>query len=69
MIIGRDLLEELGIDIRFNQMKCTWDKSIVPMKSIDATLKTSNHTRDEGLIDNTTVRIQKILDAKYQKAI
>ena len=68
MIIGRDLLEELGIDISFNRMECEWDESTIPMKSIDATPETSYHIRDEGPVDDVTARIRKILDAKYQKA-
>jgi hypothetical protein len=38
MIIGRDLLGELGIIINFNDHTVTWDTDTIPMKDIDTAL-------------------------------
>jgi hypothetical protein len=35
MIIGLDLLGELGIIINFNDPIATWDTDIIPMKEMD----------------------------------
>ena len=68
MIIGRDLLMELGIDISFSKSQVQWDKHIIPLKNIDCTENDSYHVREEGTLDEATTRIKQILDAKYKKA-
>jgi hypothetical protein len=35
MIMGRDLLEELGIIMNFNDHTVTWDTDTIPMKDRD----------------------------------
>jgi hypothetical protein len=35
MILGRDLLMDLGIDIRFSTNTVEWDDSEIPMKDTD----------------------------------
>ena len=67
MIIGRDMLEELGLTIDFSKQECVWDDASVPMKSIDATAETSFHSQDVKE-DEAMQRINKILDAKYAPA-
>lgn len=37
MILGRDLLHELGIDIKFSSKTIEWDGVAIPMKNVDAT--------------------------------
>jgi len=68
MIIGQDLLTELGINILFQEQVVTWDDATIPMKDRDATMADSYFIKEEGAIDEATDRIKKILDAKYEKA-
>ena len=37
MIIGRDMLSELGIDLHFSTFTCTWEKRTIPIKDIAVT--------------------------------
>lgn len=68
LIIGRDLMKELGIKIDFETDSVSWKNVVVPMKSVDATFETSYHVEDSDAIADATNRIQKILDAKYEPA-
>ena len=68
MIIGRDLLIELGIDISFSKLQVQWDEHTIPFKNIDCTENDLYHVREEGTLDKATTRIKQILDAKYKKA-
>jgi xylose isomerase len=38
MIMGRDLLGELGISMNFNDHTVTWDTDTIPMKDRDTAL-------------------------------
>jgi hypothetical protein len=67
MIIGQDLLTNLGIDIRFSTNTVEWDSIEIPMKESDATVK-SFHVGDPDSIKEANERIQGILEAKYQAA-
>ena len=68
MIIGRDLLQFLAIDIQFSSQEVVWEHATMPFKDRDATLLESYHVEDpEGLL-NDTERLKKILDAKYEPA-
>jgi hypothetical protein len=67
MIIGRDLLMDLGIDIRFSTNTVIWDTVEIPMKSRDATVE-SFHLSDPEIIQEATARVQDILEAKYTAA-
>ena len=53
MIIGRDVLSDLGIDLRFSNQTIEWDESQIPFKNIDATLEEAFHIDDPELLDNT----------------
>ena len=39
MIIGRDLIKSLGIDIHGGDMTIHWDDSAIPWRDIDSTAK------------------------------
>ena len=68
MILGRDVLSDLGIDLRFSSMTIEWDGSEIPMKDRDATEAESFFVNDsEGMI-SAADRVKGILDAKYEKA-
>lgn len=68
MIIGRDMLMDLGIDIRFSSNTVEWDESEIPLKDVDASEEESYHIGDTDVVDDATERIKSILDAKYEKA-
>jgi hypothetical protein len=52
MIIGQDLLMNLGIDIRFSTNAVIWDTVEIPMKSRDAKAG-SFHLNDPESIQNS----------------
>ncbi len=68
MIIGRDLLTELGIIINFKEANVTWDGVTIGMKDVHATVQDSYFVEDSATVTDATNRVKAILDAKYQKA-
>jgi len=68
LIVGGDLMTELGIKIDYSEQSITWDEVSVPMKSRDATFENSYHLDDSGHAADATDRMHKILDAKYEPA-
>ena len=68
MIIGRDLLSELGIDIMYSKNLIEWDHKTVPFRNRDADSDTGYYQLDPAPVDSATERIKQILDAKYEKA-
>ena len=67
IMIGRDLLTDLGIDIRFSTNTVEWDSIEIPMKESNTTVE-SFHVGDSDSIKEANKRIQGILEAKYQAA-
>ena len=71
MIIGRDLLTELGIDFLFSSGEMKWAQAIVPMRDpsqlqaseIDALENEIYSMHDPETTD--AARIQSIIDVKY----
>ena len=71
MIIGRDLLSELGIDLLFSSGEMKWEQAIVPMRDpsqlqpteIDALENEIYSMHDPDTTD--AARIQSIIDVKY----
>ena len=68
MIIGRDVLSFLGIDIKFSEQVVTWDHGEMPFKPKDATVQTQYHVAESMAVNEATDRIKSILDAKYEAA-
>jgi len=68
MIIGRDLLEFAGIDIRFSTQEVEWGEATMPFKPHDATPQDAYHVEDDPSLEDMTDRIKRILDAKYEPA-
>ena len=79
MIIGRDILSILGIDISFKDETVTWDHVTVPMKDYHSDDKIPKPTRSElksilsprdepKATQEATNRAIKILDSTYKKA-
>ena len=68
MIIGRDLLTFLSIDILFSKSQIEWEHAELPFKDINISRKEAYHIQDSKLITTSTERVKKILDAKYEPA-
>jgi hypothetical protein len=73
MIIGRDLLEQLPLDIKFSDSTLSWQDVTVPMKKVDE-LDALNinsiveECYESVLTGKITRRTLEILDAKYKNA-
>jgi len=69
MIIGRDLLSELKIDILFSEQIVTWDGHDMPFKDIDESKDShSYHIQETDNLVQAADRLKQILDAKYERA-
>ena len=68
MIIGRDVLSFLGIDIRFSDQTVEWEGAEMPFKPVDATPETFYHIEEAMAVSEASQRIKEILDAKYEAA-
>ena len=64
MILGRDLMTDLGIDIHFS----TNSVIEISMKERDATFEESFHIGDTAAVEEAATRVREILEAKYKKA-
>ena len=67
MIIGRDILEFLGIDIQFSDQTTQWDHASMPFKDQEAGLA-DFFVEEPEAVEDANERLKKILDAKYDKA-
>ena len=74
MIIGRDLMEELGIDLKFSTGEIIWDNASIPMRDVsvleDAQIDNFEHEIffSEDPVTTDAERIQSLIDAKYTEA-
>ena len=77
MILGRDVMTELGITIDFKEQAMTWDDSTVHMKDPDSLSDMTNPISDffwkediyeTEALNEASIRLKKILDAKYEAA-
>jgi len=67
LIIGRDLMHEIGIDICFSAAEVRWDNASIPMQSVD---KSTEEFEQELLFTQDPLttdaeRIQNIVESKY----
>ena len=69
MIIGRDLLSELGITLNFKENSIQWDDIEIPMKPEDATAKKHFHVADSPTLDDATECIKLILISTMKQQI
>ena len=68
MIIGRDLIRSLGINIHFTDMTIHWDNAPIPLRDIDSTTNDVFTLLKYNVPFNSeTKRMNRILDAKYIK--
>ena len=74
MIIGRDIMDELNIDILFSQSKVSWDNATISMQTIDNFSENNIDSLEKEILlahDPETIgadRIQEIINAKYNPA-
>jgi Aspartyl protease len=66
VIIGRDIMNVLGINIQFSDSTVHWENASMPFKPVNATVDTEYHIAEPMAVEDTTEQIRKILDAKYQ---
>eukprot|EP00957_Ditylum_brightwellii_P052561 3985506-Ditylum_brightwellii.AAC.3 len=63
MILGRDILQELGIDLDFKENNITWGDYQADMKSADITL--AEHLANIEVMKTVEENMANILDGKY----
>ena len=77
MIIGRDLLSQLGIILDFNGQTMMWDESTIKMKEYEDLLDILSPINEfywheeiyeSQALNEASSRLKKILDAKYEPA-
>ena len=66
LIIGRDLLHKLGVDISFSSKTMTWNDVTIDMKLPTCTGEDVFHVEDELFVSDKTDHIAKILNTKYK---
>jgi len=67
MILGRDLMQILGIDLSFRDQRIYWGDAILPMKPFRFTYQ-SFKGQQQATVETSTERLTRILEAKYKKA-
>jgi hypothetical protein len=75
MIMGQDLLGELGIIMNFNDHSVTWDTDTIPMKdrdtctlsSVEALIEAYMIANEPQTLRDEYSRATKILDAEYKQ--
>jgi Retroviral aspartyl protease len=65
MIIGRDILSFLKINICFSDQLVVWEGSEMPFKPVEASVTTDYHIAESMAVEEHTDCIKKILNAKY----
>ena len=70
MILGWDILTELGINILFSKqgISCPQFNAEIQMKLVSATSSTHYHVEEQLNIENEAQRLAKVLEAKYKPA-
>ena len=72
MIIGRDLLTSLGLDVKGSDQTIKWDDSVIPWRDMDSSIADIYTAEDlyytQPPMEQEVQRITEILDAKYKKA-
>ena len=66
LIIGRDLLSSMGMDINFSNSTCSWDDRSIPMRSLNSEIPQTFAIEESKTLKSATKRLKKILDAKYE---
>ena len=67
LILGRDILHELGIIFNFENKTVTWQEVSISMKPPNCTAKEFFIIKESRPVHNATKRIKHILDPEYKK--
>ena len=67
LILGRDILHELGIIFSFANKTTTWQEVSISMKPQNCSVKEFFVIKESCPIRKTTKTIKQILDAEYKK--
>jgi len=67
VIVGRDILKFLKIDLRFSDEIVEWDGAEMPFKDGDASTKEAHCVADSDPTEDAVHRVKRILDAKCDK--
>jgi hypothetical protein len=68
MIIGRDMLEDLGINIQFSDRTIHWDGIDMPFKDVLELKDEVFHVEEPEAVQESMDRVRKILDNDYAQA-
>ena len=70
MLIGRDMLNKLGIDLCFSTKSINWPESHIqiPMRTLSSLASTSLHVEEPQGLQADAERISRITEAKYSPA-
>ena len=69
IIIGTDLMQEIGIDLLNSSKTIKWDEQEINMRRCDTTISHMMQlTKDPPAVQTKTKRILDILDTKYEPA-
>jgi hypothetical protein len=71
MIIGRDLITEIQLDVKGSDLSIKWDDAGIPWRDVDSTFDDIYLAEDRHNyqpIEQEMQRMTDILDAKYKKA-
>jgi len=68
VIIGRDILKFLKIDLRFSDEIIEWDGAEIPFKDGDVSAKEVYSAADSHPTEDNVHRVKRILDPKCNKA-
>jgi hypothetical protein len=73
VILGRDLLEQLPLDVKFSDRTMQWQEATIPTKKADELdnqniNETVEQCYETGHLHEATQRTMEILDASYKKA-
>jgi hypothetical protein len=71
LIVGTDLMSDLGIKLNFQDSAIEWDEASMPFKEKDAKIETDLYIEDKiedsRAVRESTTRMKQILDATYEK--
>jgi hypothetical protein len=75
MIVGRDLMSQLGIILDFDRQTMTWDESTIKMKEYEDLSDINSpinefywHEYESQALNDASSRLKKIIDVKYEPA-
>jgi hypothetical protein len=71
MIIGRDLITSLQLDVKGSDMSIKWNDAAIPWRNIDSAVEDICLAEDRQFnqpVEQEMNRMNEILDAKYSKA-